>query len=220
MSRRTTGAVTLGLFAVSCGAGYQEFVPAERVTARSPAGYEAAEYEIDTERGELGEVKIWADGAYRAKVDGQRATVVELGMYVENSQRAPLSLTELRLDSVTVDGASMENVRPVRIEGPTTIEAGQDARLRMYFALPNRFDPEDVKAFRLKWQVQGGGASYTQRTPFLEAPEPPPYYYGYYGAGYYHTPFYDPFFYDSWYYPGVRIYNRPFIHRPRVYIQP
>ncbi len=178
----------------------QDFVPTERATAVSPEGKTAAaEYEVESRSGaEIGEIKVWTEGAYEAEVDGRERTVVQIVFEVENQQDAPLTLSQVQLDGVEVDGARLDAVQPTRIEGPTTIAPGADARVRAYFTLPTAKRPNDVERFEVTWTVQKGDTTYRQRTPFVQQVDR--YYNNYYTPYYY---YYDPFLYDPWGRRGV-----------------
>lgn len=204
----TTSAALLLL--VSCGPGVQEFVPAEKLTARAPIpdGYAAAEYDLQSDGRDLGEAKVWSKGAYRATVGGNRYTVVELGFEIENELPQPLALQQLELDSLTTDNLRYEDRRPARIVGVQEIPPGDERQLTAYFFLPPQVNPNDVEAFRVEWAVGTGQLRYDETTPFLQQPEPRPT-----RAGYYYTPFYDPFVYDGFHHPGLRVYRRPFPYR-------
>src|SRR5262245_16090938 len=91
--------------AAACGSATEKFLPGERATAQSPQGYTAAEYQIQGERGRLGEVKVWSRGAYRAEVDGAQRTVLHVGFEVDNSSDEPLTLEtgKISLDYATVN---------------------------------------------------------------------------------------------------------------------
>lgn len=198
------------LLLVSCGPAVQEFVPAEKLTARAPIpdGYAAAEYDLETEGTDLGEAKVWSKGAYRATIDGNRYTVIELGFEIENELRQPLALQRIQLDSLTADNLRYQDRRPARVLGAQEIPPGEESQLTAYFFLPPQVDPNDVEAFRVEWAVGTGQVRYDESTPFLQQPEPRRT-----RAGYYYTPFYDPFVYDPFYHPGLRIRGRPFYYR-------
>jgi hypothetical protein len=170
------------VFLVSgCGAA-QHFDAAERATATSPMGDEAAEYEIAGPDGRTAEVKVWSSGAYEGEVDGREVTVVEVVLEIENDGPAPVELTEVKIDSAEASGTSFEDVAPYRIEGEPRVAPGGERRLRAFFSLPERYDPEDIEQFEIEWSLAHGGGTYTQRTPFQQPPRvyadyPYPYFY-------------------------------------------
>src|SRR5690606_12560623 len=162
--------VILALLVVGC-AGTQRFDAAERATGLSPQGYGAAEYEIWGPTGNAGEARVWATGAYKANVDGREMTVIEVVLEIENNGPDAMAISELRLDSADADNVEIRDLAPVRVEGPGIVAPGDDERVRVYFAIPERFDPEDIADFRLRWSLQQGERTYAQRTPFLQAPD-------------------------------------------------
>lgn len=193
--------IALAALLVAGCAGTQRFDAAERATGLSPQGYGAAEYDIWGERGNTGQVRVWATGAYGAAVDGRDMTVIEVVLELENNGPEPMTISELRLDSADVDGVRFRDLAPVRVEGTGVVAAGEDERVRVFFAIPERYDPEDIQDFRLRWSLEQGSRTYAQRTPFLRAPD------------YYYDPFYDPFFGDPFLFPGAYAIQRPYVRR-------
>lgn len=173
-------------------AGTQHFDAVERATGLSPQGYGAAEYDIWGPMGNAGQARVWAVGAYEATVGGSEMTVVEVVLDLENNGPEPMVLSELRLDRVDVGRARIEDLAPMRVDGDGTVPPGGEQRVRAYFAIPLRVDPEDIGDFRVRWAVRQGERTYAQRTPFLQAPD-------YYYSPYYYDPFWaDPFYARLW----------------------
>lgn len=176
--------------ALGC-AGTQHFDAAERATATSPRGDLAAEYEITGATGQIAETKVWLRGAHEDRVDGAEVTVIEVVFDVENEGRAPVALSDVRIDSMTVDGVALDDLRPFRVEGDRVVPPGGEGRLSAYFAIPQRFDPEDIAQLEVGWALRHAEGTYAQRTPFRQAPE-------YYAYDY---PYYAPFVFDRFSYP-------------------
>jgi hypothetical protein len=178
--------LVVAALAAGCGSA-QHFDAAERATASSPRGDIAAEYEIGDADAPFAEVKVWAQGAYEGEVDGREVTVIEVMLEIENDGPAPVELTELKLDSAWASGVSFDDLQPFRVEGSRVARADGDTRLHAYFALPERYDPEDVHRFEVEWALRHAGGSYVQRTPFRQSPE---YYFTTYPSLYtYRAPF-------------------------------
>jgi len=189
----------VALVAVGCG-GAQHFDAAERATAISPRGDIAAEYEIDGVGGDqLAETKVWTRGAYEDRVDGREMTVIEVVFEVENDGPTPVVLSEIMLDSAEASGVSFEDLAPFRVEGDRVVEPGEEGVARAYFALEQRYDPEDIADFEVQWALRHGEGTYAQRTPFRQAP--PDYY-----ATYPYSPFYDPLFYPTTFGPYAGVF--------------
>lgn len=195
-SRIASIAVPLACLLPAC-AGTQHFDAAERATGLSPQGYGASEYDLWGPRGNTGQARVWASGAYEANVDGREMTVIEVVLELENNGSEPMVLSDLRLDSADADGVRLTDLAPVRIEGPDAIAPGDEERVRAYFAIPARYDPDDIADFRVRWGVRQGERTYAQRTPFLQAPD------------YYYDPFYGPL-YDPFLTPGAYGIVRPY----------
>ncbi len=178
------------VIALGC-AGTQHFDATERATATSPRGDLAAEYEVTGAQGQIAEAKVWLRGAYEDRVDGAEMTVIEVVFDVDNEGRAPVALSDVRIDSMTADGVGFDDVAPFRVEGDRVVAPGGEGRLHAYFAIPQRFDPEDIARLEVGWALRHAEGTYAQRTPFRQVPE-------YYAYGY---PYYAPFVYDPFYYP-------------------
>lgn len=194
---------------VTCTSTRQSFEPSERATARSPGGYTAAEYELASRDGTLGDAKVWSSGARTMTVDGAQRTVVHVGFSLENSSDEPieLDLDGLTLDSARLDHAVVRDIRPARVDGYPTIQPGEVNEINAYFPLPRDVLPQQVDAFRVKWRVGDTEVTYQQQTPFVESPDRTQY-------AYYYTPYYDPFYYDPYFYhPRIVVHARPYRHR-------
>jgi hypothetical protein len=204
---RLAAALVAVVFSTSC-VSRQAFVPTERLTAFSPEGFLAAEYDLQTRRGDLGQVRIWSHGANYVRFRGQRRTLVHIGLEIQNESDQYLVIDEerLALDSATVDGTMYENIPAASIRGETVIAPGSEATLDVHFAMTPGIYPTDVSAFRLGWSLRENGAVYVQRTPFIAPPIG-------WGPDYYHTPFYDPFYFGFGTWPrGMIMHPYPYFH--------
>ncbi len=192
----------VALLAVGCGAA-QHFDATERATATSPRGDVAAEYEVGDPGSPTAEVKVWMSGAYKRDVAGREMTVIEVVFDVENNGTVPIQLTDVVLDSARASGVSFEDQPPFRTEGDRVVAANDEGTLRAYFAIPDRYDPEDIARIEVGWELHHATGTYTQRTPFRQAPEP--------YAGYYPYPY--PYLYYDFPYPHISYYDVPFARR-------
>jgi hypothetical protein len=204
--RRFGGAVAAVVLSVAC-AGGQPFMPTERLTAFSPQGYLAAEYDLHRQREHLGQVRVWSNGAERIRFRGQRRALVHIGFEIQNESDRVLVLDQERLllDSATVDGTVFENIEVAQIQGDLVIPPGGERRVDLYFAMIPGVYPTDIRAFRLRWGLRDDGVVYAQRTPFVQEPVRT--------RGYYYSPFYDPFYYGGWWGPGgMYMHPYPYFH--------
>ena len=152
-------------------------MPTERLTAFSPQGFLAAEYDLTTTRGgDLGQARVWSSGAERVRFRGQRRALVHVGIEIQNESDTSLVVDSdrMRLDSATVNGTVFENIAPAQIDGDAVIPPGEEATIHVYFAMRPGVYPTDVRAFRFRWALREDGVVYKQRTPFMQ--EPTPYY--------------------------------------------
>lgn len=196
MRRAGVVAISIGALALlgsSCAPRAQRFVPTERATARTAAGFTAAQYDLWGPQGNLGEVTVWSRGAYAGEVGEARATVIEVSFGLTSLGAAPIVLTEVALDGVMRDGQRAEGLRPVRVEGLGRVGPGEERVVRMFFTLPPQQRPREIHGFRVRWQLLvGDEIVYRQRTPFVQS-NPPRYVY---------TPYYDPFWGPGFWGPG------------------
>jgi hypothetical protein len=197
----------MALIMVGCGAGQAEFTPAERAVARSPEGYQAAEYQIGSKDGIVGTARVWSMGTAQRLVQGQEREVLQIAFQIENHTSRPLSMNtdDLRLDLGVMDKRIIDGVEPVFTSGSLTIEPGKTQRVDVYFALPADVRPQHINAFQVKWKLTSRGLSYSQKTPFVESQTE--------RYVYYYTPFYDPFLYDYYlYHPRIIVHRSPYRH--------
>ncbi len=181
--------VLVAMLGVGCG-GVQSFEATSRATATSPRGDVASEYDVTSAGGDvIAEAKVWARGAYESRVDGREMTVIEVVFELENDGPAPITLMDVVLDTARVSGVSLGDVRPVRIDGATEVPPSGESRVRAYFAIPQRYDPEDIARFDVAWRLHHVEGTYAERTHFQQPPR-------YYGSFYrYPYPYPAPFAY-------------------------
>ncbi|MFW5739731.1 MAG: hypothetical protein ACOC1F_05135 [Myxococcota bacterium] len=175
----------------ACGASHQGFHPAERATAETITGETAADYEIVTEAGSMGDVKLWSRGAFETD-DG--TTVIHIGIQLENESSRPIVLDDVVLDSLRYDGAVKSNIRPTG--QLARVLPGKSEEFELYFTLPEPADPDRIRAFRVRWKAQAGDSTYQQTTPFHQDRERM--YAGMPYSYYYYSPYYDPFYDPFW----------------------
>jgi hypothetical protein len=179
------------------------FRAAEKATAVSPRGAIAAEYDLRARDRDLGEVKVWSNGAYREEAYGEEHVVVHVAFEIENGADTPIALDTDRLVlSSKVEGMGrVDNQYADRVRGVTEVEPRETRRIDAYFFMPRGVDPEDVVSFRVDWRLErspGAATLFAERTPFLEDPyaywtapysgypyayAPWPYAFPYYGYG-------------------------------------
>lgn len=204
-------AIVLG-FTFACGASSREFRPAERATAESPTGYEAAAYTIVVDGQRIGEAKVWSRGAYEADDEMGDRTIIHFGLEIENHTDVPLILVrdEFRLTGITEDSIRFSGITPVRVDGSLRIVPGATQQVDLFFQLRGEeLEPNDIGGLGLHWMIQDGGR-YAQYTPFVRDQR---IYAG--TVRWYYSPFYDPIHY---YYPyRTIIVTRPYRHTHRYY---
>lgn len=189
------------LLATGCVSS-RAFVPSEHVTAFAPDGDDvAAEYSIIEGGDDVGELKLWSEGATRKSSDAEPHTVIELGFELSNHGREPLRFDDqgLYIEELPKKGVRPGRTRPATVTGERLVQPGQSREIHATFALPSSVLPNDIPGYRVRWRILGRRA-HARETAFLHAPPAPRYtdpwypawpYYGYYG-------YYYPGFYGSW----------------------
>src|SRR5262245_29420532 len=137
MKKLATSLLATG-FIAACSSVPESFEPTERATAMSPQGDLAADYPIRGPAGDLGEVKVWSRGTYRANVDGGERTVLHVAFDVDNSSDETLTLdaSQIVLESGIANKHEIGELRPERLLGETTIAPRDSGTIEAYFALP------------------------------------------------------------------------------------
>jgi len=157
-------AVALTLALSACGTYYRPsyYRPAERALGAAPSGEPAALYDAVSDRGQLGEVRVWSRGTDRGIVDDAEATVLHLGFVVENLGEAPLTLDPALL-RVDVGGRLAQPASSVPAQ---EIPPGASGDVELYFVVRDRA-PQDVRYFTTDWSIAATGHAYRQRTAFV-----------------------------------------------------
>ncbi len=195
MQRLLLGVLLLGF--VSCTASRQYFVPRENLRAQSPRGWPAAEYALQHEGKDVGQARVWSEGAAQVKHGDARRTVLHIGFEIENKGATPLVFDVDRcrvtdMQTKSRDGLVLE---PYEEKGKLTIDPGLVGLLDFEFLLPLDTLPRDIDSFRAVWVLQGEGEAAVKTTPFRVD-----------DTRYYRRAYYDPwwgvgFGYHYGYYP-------------------
>jgi hypothetical protein len=187
--------VTVGAVALAGCGSTGAFVPAEKATAVSPMGYPAAEYDLEIEKSDMGDARVWSEGAMRMELQGEKTTAVHVGFQLENTSDRPMrvDIGRTTLD-VGLGKTKVINLQPTRIVGQLDVPPRGDRRIDLYFRLPKGVRPYDVQALKVKWELNNAQDRFSQQTPFIK-PDP-------YVGRYYYTPFYDPFLYNPYWRPA------------------
>jgi hypothetical protein len=181
------------VWATGCAESSQFFRPTEHVYGETPHGFDEAIYNMVGPFGPFGEAKVWSDGAFSEHGD----SVVHATLELHNTSGVPLVVRpeQLRLDPVRVGSHLLHDFAPIEKQA-LSVAPGAFGTVELRFVLPPDIRPGEVSSFGLRWSVQNGPQSYSQRTPFTEQVRrfangayPPTYGFGY---GYFCNPF-DPF---------------------------
>jgi hypothetical protein len=161
-------AVGLVTLATGCASERALFRPREKVQAESPDGYPAALYVLDRDGRNVGELRIWSAGAWRAETHDER-TVIHVGLEVENRSGGPLTVdldaTELR----DVQGESpVATLQRLDARGEPVVPDRGIGRIDLLFGLPDKDPgPRTVQGFHARWLLRGADQrDYEELTPF------------------------------------------------------
>jgi hypothetical protein len=177
-----------------CAVNHAYFGPSEKAQGVTWRGFSQAVYPVHAGGAQVGEVRVWSQGAFKRKDEG---TTVQLGFEVLNSSNAPLTLdaSKLRLDLLTKHG-ELANVPQTRVAGEPAVAPGSTSDIEVYYDLPpSDLKPGDILSYRVSWQIEAQGVAQVQLTAFLREPQ-----YGYWGPYYYDWPYggYGWGLYGSW----------------------
>lgn len=160
------------------------------------------EYELAPDGQNVGDVKVWSEGATTTETNGEQR-VVHLGLRIRNDdpQRTLRFDPERTTVALISDaGELIELDRPYRVEGDLSIEPGSMGRLDVEYPLPDRIDVYDVAGFEFNWAVDTGDTVATHSTTFVREQER-----GdrmQYGVG---VGYYDPYWGYPYHYPPYRL---------------
>jgi hypothetical protein len=205
---------TLALASSACASRSESFAAAERQSLATD-GYVSAQYDALVAGDVIGDVKVWSSGAFVDERSGR--TLVHVGFELENNSQAEYELPahEVVIEGATIDGVLREPVDLYYQDGDGRVAPGREARLDLWFAMPQGVQPQHLDAFQVRWAVRNPEGRYAQRTPFTEY-EPPAGYTLADSAYYYHSPWYDPFLYGPPMYNVTVVHPMPYhYHRPR-----
>jgi len=163
--------VLAGVFGLACA--HQEtaakFEPVASATPEAVKGVSSASYDLATPKEQLGDVKVWSEGA---TLQGNFGTQIRVGFRVTNRSDRPMQLdtSSVRLVSVDTKQGDFAIVQPVvASESPIIVAPkGGIVQSHLSFFLPQDVHPSDVRAFRVLWTARAAtGEEFTHRTPFL-----------------------------------------------------
>jgi hypothetical protein len=190
----------------------QAFIPVAPLMRPGPEGTRAAQYTVERQGQQFGEIQVWSRGAYRTEIEGKARTLVQIGLSLHNTSPAPLEFdpAQLFLDEVALRGGTLYRLAPAQVKGNVPVAPSQTGTLEAYFLLPDDAWPGDVFEYRLAWQVRDAAGAYANRTAFRSTSYSA--YDGYYVEyrwGYY------PWGYYAWPYPYAGYYAYPGYGYPR-----
>jgi len=167
-------AVCAVLGMLGCADTQQYFRPTEHVTGETSRGEPEAIYNLVGAQGPFGEAKVWSRGAFRK--DGNTLLLATIELHNTSGTAIIVDPQRIRLDPVRAGKQLLRDIPPIQ-SGALQVKPGAVGRVKLHFLLPPDVLPGQVSAFGLRWEVENGQQTYSQRTPFLEVTP-------YYGYGY------------------------------------
>jgi len=169
MSWVLAGAFGLGMLACAPQGTAAKFEPVASATTETIKGAASASYDLTTPKEQLGDVKVWSEGA---TLQGNFGTQISVGFRVTNRSDRPIQLdtSSIRLVSVDTKQGDFAIVQPaVASESPIIVAPnGGITQSHLTFQLPQDVHPSDVRGFRVLWTARAAtGEEFTHRTPFL-----------------------------------------------------
>lgn len=137
-------------FACAQGAKFRPVDAPETV----PPQLAGLEYELVVDGHNLGDVKVWSEGANTKELNG-KGRVVHVGLRIRNDHSSPLRFDPSRasIALITDDGELLELERPTSMRGRTTIPPGSIGRVQLEYRVPNRLDVYEIAGFEFNWAV-------------------------------------------------------------------
>jgi hypothetical protein len=150
---------------LGCAESRQYFRPTEHVYGETARGDKEAIYELVGPFGPFGEAKVWSHGAFVDHGD----TVLFATLDLHNTSGVPIIVDpqRIRVDPVRVGTRLLHGLRPSE-QQKLSIAPGAFGTVKLRFVFPSHIVPGQVSSFGLRWEVQNGPQTYSQRTPFLE----------------------------------------------------
>jgi len=167
MTSTRTILLAVTLLALTSCARRAEFRPVHAPESVPPQ-LAGVEYEINVNGANLGDVKVWSEGATTRKVNGKQR-VVHVGLRIRNDDSAPLRFDPARASIAVIsdDGQLLEIKRPVSVRGDTTIQPGEIGRIQLQYPVPNHVDVYEIAGFEFNWAVESETAVATNSTTFV-----------------------------------------------------
>ncbi len=186
-------AALLSLVAVGCAGQKTAFKPASSET--TGPGESWAYYELKKGETEYGQAKVWTQGAYRPKRDGQEP-VIQIGLRIRNDsdQELTLDVDRTSLEFQTT-GDKLVVVEDLRVEGRTTFPPNSVQYAKLFFTIPEGTKRDEINSFELIWYVQSEDDFIANSTTFVRMVEKERVHYIYRDA---YWPYADPRLYRSW----------------------
>lgn len=185
-------AAFIAVLLTGCGANRGPFRPADQALASSQQGYSAAVYEVITDRGHWGQVRVWSRGIRygqikeweadrsNGRIDVEtawRKPGVHVGFMIVNKSSGPLrlALERTQVELIVENGSGITLTEEALTMSAVEIPRGAERRIELRFALPTDFPRDDVDAYNVMWTIQAAhGKFYSRTTAFVRTTSPGP----------------------------------------------
>lgn len=193
MQTRAPSLVVLALAAGGVlGCSNPEFRPLD--ARRSvPTELAAAQYEVDVNDKDLGEVKLWSTGAPGEAIalPTKRERLLQIGVRIRNDSPGPmrLDLASTELEVRTEDDRLWVIEDPVQVIGAVDVAASSTERLELLYELPPGIEVKEVVGYELVWAMDTPEGRLSRSSTFVRQRDEGGYYYrpypyGWAGYGY------------------------------------
>jgi hypothetical protein len=190
----------VALLVAGCTRERLAFHPLESSAEERYAGPIAVYYEVDIDRRNWGDVRVWSRGLFPAE-DEEEGASIHVGLRLRNDTDSAGELSESYIE-VNSSTQTFEKIEiPEKVTGERRVEPKEISRVDIRFDLPRAVDPDDVHSFEFNWAIQTPQGRYSQSTLFVRHRRPrlpdywgPSLHFGTYGLWPYHN------YWHSWYY--------------------
>lgn len=186
------GPLVASIAVVGCSSPGFRPLQADRST---PSELAAAQYDLKVDDRDLGDAKVWSQGApvEALSLDVDRERLLEIGVRIRNDSDQPmrLDLQATDLEVHTEDERMYVVDAPLMVNGSLEVAPGRLERIVLFYELPAGVKLKKVVGYELAWAIEAGERRVTRSTTFRRAEDDRGYYYYPYPAfGYYGYPYY------------------------------
>lgn len=153
-----------------------------------PTELAAAQYEVEVNDKDLGDVKLWSTGVpdEALPLPTKRERLLQIGVRIRNDSDGPmrLDLAGTELEVRTEDDRLWIIDDPVQVIGALDVAPSRTERLELLFELPAGVEVKHVVGYELVWAMETAEGRLSRSSTFVRQRDE---------GGYYYRPYYYPY---------------------------